>query len=224
MRYFTLAVLLVIAASIGVMVSVLLVRPSGTTMAVTTQQREDQIVIFLGDQWGIEEEDGDWVFYTPVAAAALDIADYPPNATFRFEVVFYTPNEGNFGCARLVDVAGFALTPVSGSEVCLAGLGRDGYFRRMRSGPLILPPGERNYSYEFRSPSPPGYPKAVRIIVEWDEPLVSAVGGIVQLRNDRGAPSERAASDSSLPLPASVAIGLLVMGAGGLYVVRMRRG
>ena len=198
MRYFTLAVLLVIAASIGVMVSVLLVRPSGTTMAVTTQQREDQIVIFLGDQWGIEEEDGDWVFYTP--------------------------NEGNFGCARLVDVAGFALTPVSGSEVCLAGLGRDGYFRRMRSGPLILPPGERNYSYEFRSPSPPGYPKAVRIIVEWDEPLVSAVGGIVQLRNDRGAPSERAASDSSLPLPASVAIGLLVMGAGGLYVVKIRRG
>ena len=32
------------------------------------------------------------------------------------------------------------------------------------------------------------------------------------------------ASDSSLPLPASVAVGLLIMGAGGLYVVKMRRG
>ena len=55
-------------------------------------------------------------------------------------------------------------------------------------------------------------------------PTLIAIGGIVELRTDPNAQSDEPASDSSLPLPASVAIGLLLLGAGGLYVVRMRRG
>ena len=55
-------------------------------------------------------------------------------------------------------------------------------------------------------------------------PMEPAVGGIVELRTSPDAQRDQPASDSSLPLPASVAFGLLVMGAGGLYVVRMRRG
>jgi len=51
-----------------------------------------------------------------------------------------------------------------------------------------------------------------------------AVGGIVELRTSPDAQRDQPAPGSSLPLPASVAVGLLVMGAGGLYVVRMRRG
>jgi len=50
------------------------------------------------------------------------------------------------------------------------------------------------------------------------------VGGTVELRDDPTVQRDQPASGSSLPLPASVAIGLLVMGASGLYVVRMRRG
>jgi len=55
-------------------------------------------------------------------------------------------------------------------------------------------------------------------------PSPVAVGGIVELRANRNAQRDEPKSDSSLPLPASVAIGLLVMGVGGLYVVKMRRG
>jgi hypothetical protein len=51
-----------------------------------------------------------------------------------------------------------------------------------------------------------------------------AVGGIVELRTDSDAPSERSASSAPLPIGASVALGLLVLGAGGLYVVKLRRG
>ncbi len=51
-----------------------------------------------------------------------------------------------------------------------------------------------------------------------------AVGGIVELSTDADAQSEQAASNSRLPLGASVAIGALLVGAGGLYLVRVRRG
>ena len=51
-----------------------------------------------------------------------------------------------------------------------------------------------------------------------------AVGGIVELRTDPDAQSEQSASRAPLSLPASVALGLLVIGAGALYVMRMRRG
>ena len=54
-------------------------------------------------------------------------------------------------------------------------------------------------------------------------PSPIAVGGIVELRDDPNAQRDQPASSGSVSLPASVAVGLLVMGAGGLYVVRMRR-
>jgi hypothetical protein len=39
-----------------------------------------------------------------------------------------------------------------------------------------------------------------------------------------GDQSERSASNSPLPIGASVALGVLVLGAGGLYAVKLRRG
>ena len=58
-------------------------------------------------------------------------------------------------------------------------------------------------------------------------PTPAAVGGIVQIRTNADAsPAEGGPSDArTLPVAAgSVAVGLLLLGAGGLYVVRMRRG
>ena len=43
----------------------------------------------------------------------------------------------------------------------------------------------------------------------------------MELRTDPNAQRDQPAPGSSLPLPASVAVGLLAMGAGGLYVVRL---
>jgi hypothetical protein len=51
-----------------------------------------------------------------------------------------------------------------------------------------------------------------------------SVGGIAELRDGPNAQRDQPASNSPLPLPASVAVGVLMVGAGGLYVVRMRRG
>ena len=55
-------------------------------------------------------------------------------------------------------------------------------------------------------------------------PSPIAVGGIVEIRTDPDVQRDQPASDSSLPLPASVAVGVLLLVAGGLYGVRMRRG
>ena len=46
----------------------------------------------------------------------------------------------------------------------------------------------------------------------------------MELMAGPNAQRDQPASGASLPLPASVAVGLLTLGAGGLYVVRMRRG
>jgi hypothetical protein len=51
-----------------------------------------------------------------------------------------------------------------------------------------------------------------------------AVGGIVDLQTDTDAHSDAVASSDALPIAASVALGVSVLGAGGLYVVRLRRG
>jgi len=228
MRYFTLAVLLVIATSIGVIVGVLLVRPSDTTLAVTTQQREDQIV--FTDGGGASTEGDFWSINMSGQAdvLAFDPNDYPPGATVRFEVqVFHTSNWAlPQECVRIFDVTADA--PVSGSELCLAGADPPGLLRppvRMRSGPVVMAAGEHEYRLDYKGELAV---RDTRIIVEWEEELVMnggppAVGGIVELRDDPNAQRDQPASGSSLPLPASVAVGLLVMGAGGLYVVRMRR-
>ena len=60
-----------------------------------------------------------------------------------------------------------------------------------------------------------------RVLMFEDAP---PVGGIVELQTDSEAQSERLASSSPLPIVALVALGALALGAGGLYVVRLRRG
>ena len=52
----------------------------------------------------------------------------------------------------------------------------------------------------------------------------SPVGGIVELRTDPNAQSDQPASASPLPIGASVALGVLVLGAGGLCAAKLRRG
>jgi hypothetical protein len=54
--------------------------------------------------------------------------------------------------------------------------------------------------------------------------LPTAVGGVVELVTNSIAPSERSASDSPLSFGASVAVGLLMAGAVGLYVAKLRKG
>ena len=51
------------------------------------------------------------------------------------------------------------------------------------------------------------------------------VGGIGGLRTDSDAPPDESepSNGHTVPIVASVALGLLVIGAGGLYAVRMRR-
>ncbi len=63
---------------------------------------------------------------------------------------------------------------------------------------------------------------ATRIIAEWNESIVMGpgpfpVGGYVRLIDGTGA------GGSSPIAPASVAAGLMLVGAGGLYVAKMRR-
>jgi len=50
------------------------------------------------------------------------------------------------------------------------------------------------------------------------------VGGIVELHPNAVAQRDEPTSDRWFPLPASVAIGVLVIGSGGLYVVKLWRG
>jgi hypothetical protein len=56
------------------------------------------------------------------------------------------------------------------------------------------------------------------------EPTLIAVSGMVEILADGEAPSDRPVSTDPLPVGACVALGVLVLGAGGLYVVRLRRG
>ena len=53
-----------------------------------------------------------------------------------------------------------------------------------------------------------------------------AVGGLVELVSDPDSPraTSEPSEDHNLPIAASVVIGTLLLGAGGLYVVRTRRG
>jgi len=249
MRYFTLAVLLVIAASIGVIVGVLLVRPSDTTLAVTAQQREDQITIFWEYSGVCQNETPEWrtvgvgvgLTCTPQSgydgrgrSIELGAGDYPDGTVYRLEVTNREPWPTTT-CWRLYDLT--VDIPVDGGEICGNGLPSE---PRLRSGPFSLVDASHEYVVQGRKSDPNCAPSpwgiecenvslfAARIIAEWEEELVMnggppAVGGIVELRDDPNAQRDQPASDSSLPLPASVAVGLLVMGAGGLYVVRMRR-
>ncbi len=52
----------------------------------------------------------------------------------------------------------------------------------------------------------------------------SPVGGVVELRTDTDAPSDQSASNDPFLVGSFVALALLVLGAGGLYAVKLRRG
>ncbi len=67
----------------------------------------------------------------------------------------------------------------------------------------------RAYVWLPTPPPPPGPP---------------VVGGIAELRADPDAHRDEPASGDPLPIGASVALGVLVLSAGGLYVVKLRRG
>jgi uncharacterized delta-60 repeat protein len=54
-------------------------------------------------------------------------------------------------------------------------------------------------------------------------PFPPSIGGIVELRANHQAQSDHPASSDALPIGAFVALGVLVLGAGGLYVVKLRR-
>ena len=129
------------------------------------QQREDQITIFSDtDQSGIT---GDWSSSNVFPIVALDRADYPADADFRFEALFLDSDAGT--CARLFDLAGDS--PVSGSELCLDQATAFFPPTRLRSGILALGVGEREYVAQTRCLTPclQGGLNAARIIVEWTE-------------------------------------------------------
>jgi hypothetical protein len=227
MRYFTLAILIVIAAAIGVLVAVLLAEPSDTTLAVTTQPREDQIPIYStipagsATNWGFALG-GD----RPMYMAALDPSDYPSGSVFRFEAILTGAAPPSTLCTRLFDVT--ANAAVAGTELCQD---LDPYQSiRLRSQPASLLNGEHEYAVQtncLASCSDTGVYSA-RVIVEWEEELVMepgspVVGGIVELQRGADAHSDQPASSDPLPIGASVAVGVVMLGAGGLYVVNLRR-
>ena len=55
-------------------------------------------------------------------------------------------------------------------------------------------------------------------------PAHEAAVAVAEIRTDPDAQSARSASDSPLPIGASVALSVLVLGAAGLYAVKLRHG
>jgi hypothetical protein len=233
MRYFTLAILVSLTAGIGVLVGVMLAKPSGTTLAVESQQREAQIVIFAQGQAGGGPSIGGAV-YGPLENGAaplliaLDAQDYPTSALFRFEVVM-TQSSGTTKCLRLFDRT--AGSGVADSDLCNSTPSEGGVsVVRIRSESFALADEEHELTVQAKceptSGSCGGFPGntvvAARIIAEWEEP----VAGVAELPATGGGAivEQPGGSDSPLPLPASVALGVLVLGAGGLYVMKLRRG
>ncbi len=164
-----------------VMVVVVVGLTSGTMAALTlaphfdragaappTQAREDQITIFSQGRLpgpGTPGSDFGSLLNAGVILLALDPAEYPAGATFRFEALMANGAEGTF-CARLFDV--FVNTAVPGSEVCFAAAQPEA--RRLRSGPLALASGEHVYTIQGRDDSLGGAEvHATRIVVEWTE-------------------------------------------------------
>ena len=100
--------------------------------------------------------------------AAIDPADYPSAAAFRFEVVWRGAVDVAT-CARLYDVNADAA--IAGSDVCNTRSTGDPEDVRIRSAPIVLPAGEHEYTIQGRCdlPSCSAQAGAARIIVEWTE-------------------------------------------------------
>ncbi len=193
--------------------------------AQPTQPREDQVTIFAG---GVRESvatetHSDWVsLRTPIVA--LDSSDYPMNAEFSLEAVFQEaagPDETPTICVRLFDLT--SGDAVSGSEVCQEQTVTPLPPTRLRSEPFRLPETQHEYTVQGKVISDgSGSVNAARVIVEWTEEGDSSVA---ELPPSGGTPPQQ--SDSTvgtpLPFPASIALGVLIIGAGGLYVAKLRR-
>ena len=145
------------------------------------QQREDQIIIHSGRQrpptagdpgiptdWGFQEGED-----RPAFIVAIDTDDYPEGSVFRFEAMVANLTPAVTLCARLFDLTAGA--PVVGTELCET-LGQFDNARRMRSVPISLLAGEREYTIQVKcipvSPSTScsnsTWPSS-RVIAEWTE-------------------------------------------------------
>ncbi len=234
MRYFTLGIIIVVAAAIGVLVGVQLAKPTGTTLAVTTQPREDQIVIFWDGNFQPEQPE-QFETLRPAGSettplmVALDAKRYPQQSQFRLEAALtYESGPQGTNCFRLFNLT--SNSAVVGSDICVPAGDSPHPAQLVRSEPFILEAGQHNYGVQGMVQCGgelcrPSLVWAARIIAEWEEPLATAgklpatgAGDIVE------AGSQGKPSGSPLPLEASVALGVLVLGAGGLYVVKLRRG
>ncbi len=134
------------------------------------QQREDQISI-AGGRFTVDTTAPDWIFVGKQAedSIGLDASDYPALATFRLEVGITLPANANnpvSACVRLHDNT--ADEPVSGSEICVsAGVGEE-IHERVRSAPLTLPAGEREYAVQGTATFS-SFVIQTRLIAEWAE-------------------------------------------------------
>jgi hypothetical protein len=71
---------------------------------------------------------------------------------------------------------------------------------------------------------PPSYAAPQNLQPCYSGSGAGGVGGIVELRAEPQAQSDQPASTDPLPIGASVALGVLVLGGAGLYAVKLRRG
>jgi hypothetical protein len=224
-KWLTIAGVLGVVAGVALLAGLWIGSPGRGTYAVSTQPREDQITIFSHGEFNVVGPQITAVNFGPLAQSAalritLDPSDYPSSATFRLEGVWATGSGApRTHCIRLLD-----LTTNSGhvdSEVC-GTTPADGNVQ-VRSNPFTLPSGPRQYTLEGKAVEPySAVMFAARVIVEWEESIVMGpgpfpVGGYVRLL-------EGPAGGGGSPIaPASLAAGLMLLGAGGLYVVRLRR-
>ncbi len=219
MRWLTFAGLFGAVAGVALLAGLWLDDPGQMIYAVSTQQREDQIA--LGAAGAANDPTFNYVPPTLTPWIAFDAADYPSSSALRLEVII------DLGADQTTCVRLFNLTThsdIQGSTLCATGAPNGPDRRRLRSGPLTFPVGEHEYTLQGQSQVSIGgsYVQFSRIIVEWSESIAmgpgpNPVGGYVRLVD---APVDQA----SLAHPASVAMGLMLLGAGGLYIARMRRG
>src|SRR5574341_1232187 len=94
MRWLFLGSVCCLAVGIGLVAGLVLGGTSRSTMAVSTQPREDQIVLFAESAHeafggGSSTDDPSWTRDTQTPVVMISSARYPVGTSFRFEFLFH---------------------------------------------------------------------------------------------------------------------------------------